>query len=75
MDISQAYEIIASMSPCGNCEYKNTGCSRLDDHVWNDGFCILFDEAMGVIKDAFDPTPEPSITDPEDGTENGTEGA
>lgn len=60
MDIIEAFDVIANISPCGNCEYKNTGCSRLDEHVWNDGFCIKFDEAVGIIKEAVIPSSESS---------------
>ena len=63
MNITEAFNIISDMIPCGNCKYKNSGCNRLEAHVWNDGFCLDFDEAVFAIRSALFPTePEP---DPE----------
>ena len=59
MDITEAFDIISTMSPCGNCKYKNSGCNRPEEHVWNDGFCISFNEAISIINDTLFPQSEP----------------
>ena len=62
MLLEEAIEVISGMTPCANCQYRNTGCNRKNEHVWSDGFCHAVDEAIETIMDALGITPDP---DPE----------
>lgn len=49
MTIQEAFEIIEKMVPCAICEYRTSSCDRKSNHVWTDGMCHSFDEALEVI--------------------------
>lgn len=81
MTVEEAITIINEMTPCANCEYRNTGCKRKDSHVWSDGFCHQVDEAIEVIINALNVEPEPDDGDdlepepyePDDGNDDNNE--
>lgn len=49
MTIQEAFKIIKNTSPCWDCKYKSSSCNREAAHVWTDGSCHEFDEALEVI--------------------------
>jgi len=65
MTNEEALIIINKMTPCSNCQYRNTGCKRADQHVWSDGFCHEVDEAIEAIMEALGINPiEPNDEEP-----------
>lgn len=79
MTIEEAIEIINGITPCASCQYRNTGCKRKNKHVWSDGLCHKFDEAIALIIETLgiDPYEDEDPYEPVDGNEepnNGQEG-
>lgn len=66
MTVEEAITIINEMTPCANCEYRNTGCKRKDSHVWSDGFCHQVNEAIELIMEALNIPPFDSEVNDDD---------
>ena len=68
MTIQDAFELIKNTRVCYSCRYRNSGCDKKEGHVWTDGYCHLYNEAIAIVEE-FIPqenpeTPEPQTTEP-----------
>ena len=62
MTSEEAFNVISKISPCWDCRYKNSSCNRQTSHVWSDGICHEFDEALETLASVLFPNqsdPEP----------------
>lgn len=60
MTTEEAFNLVSNVSPCWDCRYKNSSCNRQTAHVWADGICHDFDEAIQILSAILFPNePEP----------------
>ena len=51
MSIQEALELIKTTNVCYSCKYRGSGCERKEEHVWTDGYCREYNEAVQIIEE------------------------